>query len=58
MTGGVPPTDLDIAVVREGLEAMLAPQVAAMRAVYPVDVVDLAIGGVPTQVHHAAWQAL
>lgn len=44
----VPPSDLDIAVVREGLEAMLAPRVAEMREVYPVDVVEQVIGGVPT----------
>lgn len=45
-----PQMDLDIAAVRDGLEAMLAPQVAAMREVFPVDIAELAIGGVPTQV--------
>ena len=44
----LPQPDLDITVVRNGLEAMLAPQVAAMREIYPVDIVELAIGGVTT----------
>jgi acetyl esterase/lipase len=48
--GGAPPADLDIAVVREGLEAMLAPQVARMREVHPVDIAELSIGGVTTHV--------
>ena len=46
----LPQPDLDIAVVRAGLEAMLAPQVVAMREIYPVDVAELAIGGVTTHV--------
>jgi acetyl esterase/lipase len=46
----IPEADLDIAVVRGGLEAMLAPQVARMREIYPVDVAELAIGGVTTHV--------
>jgi acetyl esterase/lipase len=50
MPGGAPQADLDIAVVREGLEAMLAPQVAKMREVYPVDIVEQSIGGVTTHV--------
>lgn len=50
MPVGTPPADLDIAVVRSGLEAMLAPQVARMREVYPVDVAEQAIGGVTTHV--------
>jgi monoterpene epsilon-lactone hydrolase len=45
-----PPADLDIAVVRSSLEAMLAPQVARMREVYPVDVAEQTIGGVTTHV--------
>lgn len=50
MPGGAPPNNLPIDVIRRGLEAMLAPQVAEMRKVYPVDVADLAIGGVATRV--------
>ena len=50
MPAGAPSADLDIAVVRSGLEAMLAPQVAKMREVYPVDVAEQAIGGVTTHV--------
>lgn len=50
MPGGAPPADLDIAVVRHGLEAMLAPQVARMREVYPVDVAEQVIEGVTTHV--------
>jgi acetyl esterase/lipase len=50
MPGGAPPTNLDIAVIRRGLEAMLAPQVTRMKEVYPVDVVDQSIAGVPTRI--------
>jgi acetyl esterase/lipase len=50
MPGGAPPNNADIVTVRRGLEAMLTPQVARMRAVYPVDVADQAIAGVPTRV--------
>jgi acetyl esterase/lipase len=46
----VPSGDLEIAAVRAGLEAMLAPQVAEMREIYAVDVAERTIGGVPTQV--------
>lgn len=45
-----PTTDLDIAVVRDGLESMLAPQVVKMREMYPVDIEEQMIGGIPTQV--------
>ncbi len=48
--GLLPPPTMDIALVRKGLEAMLAPQVAKLRADYPVDVAQLTIGGVPTRV--------
>lgn len=48
--GGAPQVDVNIQSARRGLEAMLAPQVARMRSVYPVDVADQAIGGVPTRV--------
>jgi acetyl esterase/lipase len=50
MPGGSPPDDVPIATVRQGLEAMLAPQVARMRQLHPVDVAEQAIGGVPTRV--------
>jgi acetyl esterase/lipase len=50
MPGGAPPADLPIEVVRDGLEAMMAPQVARMREVYPVDIADLTVGGIATQV--------
>ncbi len=48
--GGVPPSSGDIAAVRKGLEAMLAPQVAGMRKLYSVDVVEQTIAGVPTRI--------
>ena len=48
--GGVPPADLPIEVIREGLEAMLAPQVAAMREVYKVDIAEDAIAGIPVRI--------
>jgi acetyl esterase/lipase len=50
MPGGAPPTNLDIAVIRRGLESMLAPQVARMKEVYPVDIVEQQIAGVPTRI--------
>ena len=50
MAGGAPPSNIPVDVMRRGLEAMLAPQVAEMRKVYPVDVADQTIGGVPTRV--------
>ena len=46
----IPPNDAPIAQVRTGLEAMLAPQVARMRAVYPVEIEAKTIGGVSTRV--------
>ena len=45
-----PSSSTDIAAVRKGLEAMLAPQVAGMRKLYPVDVVDQTISGIPTRI--------
>lgn len=48
--GGAPPNDMDIATVRRGLEAMMAPQVTRMREVHPVDIVEQAIAGVPTRI--------
>jgi epsilon-lactone hydrolase len=48
--GGSPPNDIPVDVMRKGLEAMLAPQVAEMRKLYPVDIVDQAIDGVPTRI--------
>jgi epsilon-lactone hydrolase len=48
--GGVPPSSGDIAEIRKGLEAMLAPQVAGMRKLYSVNVVDQMISGIPTRI--------
>jgi acetyl esterase/lipase len=48
--GGAPPPGLPIEQVRKGLAAMLAPQVQAMLAAYPVDVSEEVIAGVPTRV--------
>ncbi len=50
MAGGAPPHDIPVDVMRRGLEAMLAPQVAEMRKRYPVDIVDQLIDGVPTRI--------
>jgi epsilon-lactone hydrolase len=47
---GAPPMSEDIAAARKGLEAMLAPQVAGMRKLYAVDVVEQTISGVPTRI--------
>jgi epsilon-lactone hydrolase len=48
--GGAPPASADIGEARKGLEAMLAPQVAGMRKLFSVDVVDQTIAGVPTRI--------
>jgi epsilon-lactone hydrolase len=48
--GGTPSLSEDIAARRKGLEAMLAPQVAGMRKLYPVDVVEQTISGIPTRI--------
>lgn len=48
--GGVPPMNVDIALIRRGLEAVLAPQVKHMQEVYPVDVAEERIAGVPTRI--------
>ena len=50
MAGGAPPNDIPVDVMRRGLEMMLAPQVAEMRKLYPVDIVDQLIDGVPTRI--------
>lgn len=46
----IPPVMVDIATSRARLEVALAPQVARMREVYPVDVADAEIGGVRTRI--------
>jgi acetyl esterase/lipase len=48
--GGLPRLDLPIATIRSGLEAQLAPQVERMKQIYPVDIVEQTIAGVPTHV--------
>lgn len=50
MPGGAPPENAPIAELRQGMEALLAPQVAAMRQQYPVDVADRTMAGVPTRI--------
>ena len=50
MPGGAPPADLPIEVVRAGLEQMLAPQVEAMRKVYPVNIAEDEIAGIGVRV--------
>ncbi|MGO9934365.1 MAG: alpha/beta hydrolase [Steroidobacteraceae bacterium] len=48
--GGVPSSSGDIAQVRKGLEAMLASQVAGMRTLYPVDVVEQTMSSIPIRI--------
>jgi acetyl esterase/lipase len=48
--GRAPEPGQDIAAIRAGLEAMLAPQVAAMLAAYPVNIADEAIADVPVKI--------
>ena len=50
MPGGAPPADLPIELVRQGLEQMLAPQVEAMRKVYPVNIAEEEIAGIRVRV--------
>ena len=50
MNAGAPPNDIPVDVMRRGLEMMLAPQVAEMRKLYAVDIVDQLIDGVPTRI--------
>jgi monoterpene epsilon-lactone hydrolase len=45
-----PSSSGDIVAVRESLEKMLAPQLAAVRQQFPVDVIEQTIAGVPTRV--------
>jgi epsilon-lactone hydrolase len=51
---GVPsfsmPDNLDIAMVRMGMEMVLAPSVKMMHERYPADIVEQTIAGVPTRV--------
>lgn len=47
--GGAPSEMGEITVRRRTLEAMLAPQVARMREIYPVDVTEQAMAGVRTR---------
>lgn len=47
---GAPSGDLDIALVRQGLEKMLAPQVVRMREAYPVAVTEETMAGVRTRI--------
>ncbi|MEO6718241.1 MAG: alpha/beta hydrolase [Novosphingobium sp.] len=48
--GGAPPIDMPIEAIRQGLEQMLAPQVEAMRKVYPVNITEDEIAGIPVRV--------
>jgi len=50
MPVSTPPSNADITQVRAGLERQLAPQVAEMRKVYPVEVESRTIAGVPVRI--------
>lgn len=50
MSGGVPPSNIPVDLMRKGLAAMLAPQIAGMQKQYPVDIVETSVGGVPARV--------
>jgi acetyl esterase/lipase len=45
-----PPPDMDIEIVRKGLDDALAPQVARMRELYPVTIEESEIGDVPVRI--------
>lgn len=44
------PENLDIAIVRTGMEMVLSPSVKAMQSRYPADVANETIAGVPTRI--------
>lgn len=44
------PANLDIGMIRMGMEMVLAPSVKLMREKYPADIVEEKIGGVPTRI--------
>lgn len=44
------PTNIDITSMRKGMEMFLSPQVAAMQAKYPADIVETTIAGVPARI--------
>ena len=44
------PADLDIRIVRQGMEMVLASAVRLMKATYPADIAEQIIGGVPTRI--------
>ena len=44
------PENIDIKMIRMGMEMVLAPSVKTMRNTYPVDIVEQTIGGVPTRI--------
>lgn len=46
---GAPDLTIDVTTRRRGLEAMMAPRVARMRELYPVDVTEQEIAGVRTR---------
>ena len=50
MGGMIPPADRSIGMLRKGLSAFLAPQIADLTKKYPVNIADSMIGGVPTRV--------
>ena len=48
--GGSPPSNIPVDVMRKGLVAALAPQVAGMQKQYPVDIVETTVGGIPARI--------
>ena len=44
------PADLDISIIRKGMEIVLAPSVRLMQQTYPADIVEQKIAGVPTRI--------
>ncbi len=50
MPAGVPRSDIPIEMMRKGLTAMLAPQVAGMQKMYPVDIAEQSVAGIPVRV--------
>ena len=49
MSGMVPPSNIPVEMMRKGLAAMLAPQIAGMQKQYPVDIVEGTVGGIPVR---------
>lgn len=49
MPGGAPPSNIPVDMMRKGLTAFLAPQIAGMQKQYMVDIVEGMVAGIPVR---------